>query len=199
MSTAPDRAPHRCGDQVSTLKRINVLYTGLPGLPGTNTFYGHEDGVSTHDQVAAVLAFYTSLATTLRSGLHIAVDSVVEHVDSTNGQVTGVEDTGAGGTVSCSNSGAELPWGSSILVRWRTGVFNAGRELRGRSFIPGATQDDTSAGFPSTALIAAVQGPADTLVGAANLAVFSRTHFTWASVNLASVWSEYALMRSRRD
>lgn len=184
---------------MSNLKRIQVVYTGLPGLPGTSTWYGHEDGVSTHDQVAAVLAFYTSLATTLRSGLHITVPDTAEIVDSTNGQTTGLDDTGAGGTVECSNNGGETTWGTQILCQLRTGFYTSGRELRGRIFIPGATQDDTDSGFPSAALISAVQTPLDTLIGSANLAVYSTTHRTWASVSSGGVWSKYALMRSRRD
>lgn len=184
---------------MSNLKRIQVQYTGLPGLPGTSTWYGHEDGVSAADQVAAVLTFYTALQTTLRSGLTITVPDVVEIVDSTNGQTTGLDDTGSGGTVTCSNSGAVPAWGTQVLLQLRTGFYTSGRELRGRIFLPGITDNDIDSGYPSTAVIAAIQGHLDTLVGSANLAVYSTTHRTWASVSTGSVWGKFALMRSRRD
>jgi hypothetical protein len=184
---------------MSNLKRINVLYTGFAGLPGTNTLYAHENGISAADQVAAVLAFYTGLASAFRSGLHIAVDSVVEIVDSTNGQTTGLDDTGAGGTVTGSNSGALLPPSTQLLVRWRTGVFFSGRELRGRTFLPYFTENDNSSGAPSSGLVASVQTAAQTMADDANLAVFSPTKFQWADVSAAQVWNEWAVLRSRRD
>ena len=184
---------------VSNLKRITVRYSGLPGLPGTNTLYGHEDGVSAADQVAAVLAFVTSVAGTQNDALDIAVDGIVEIVDSTTGQVTGTDDTGAGGSVSGGNGTDLLPTSTQLLVQLRTGVYFGGRELRGRIFLPGFGEDVNTDGRPASTLVSGMQAIVDTLVGDANLAVFSPTKHEWASVHTGVVWDEWAVLRSRRD
>jgi hypothetical protein len=184
---------------VSNLKRISVLYTGLEGLPGTNTIYGHEDGVSAADQVTAVRNFFGAIAGSLKSGLSIQINSVVEIVDSTNGEITGTDDTSAGGTVNGASSQQLLPLTTQALVQLRTGTFFTGRELRGRFFIPGWCETENDAGKPTSGALGLVNTALDTLVGSANLAVFSPTKFQWASVSSAQMWSEWAVLRSRRD
>jgi hypothetical protein len=183
---------------VSNLKRIHVLYTGLPGLPGINTIYGHEDGVSAADQVAAVLDFFDGIGTSLNDSMTVAVNDVVEIVDSTNGNITGTDDTGAGGTVTGSNSSEAVPFSTQLCCGLRTGTYFSGRELRGRFFVPGWCESENDQGVPSASLISFVQGKLDTLIGDANLAVFSPTHFQWASVHTGTVMTQWAVLRSRR-
>lgn len=168
-------------------------------MPGTNTLYGHEDGVSAAGQVNAVLAFFNATKANQHTGLTIFVDGEIEHVDSTNGQVIATENTGAGGTAVGVDASDVLPYATQMLVQLRTGVFFGGRELRGRFFIPGFCEDNSIAGVPSAGILASVQSAATTLVGAAQLAVFSPTKFQWAAVNAAPVWNEWAVLRSRRD
>lgn len=184
---------------MSNLKRITTVWTGLEGLPGTTTMYGHENGVSAHDQVAAVMNFWGAIEGSLSSAIHFFVNPIVEIVDSTTGEITGLDDTGAGGSGAGANGGDLLPLTTQALVRWRTGVFSSGRELRGRTFIPGWCETENDDGKPTSGCVSLVQSAADTLVGSMNMAAYSPTHHTWASVNLASMWTEWAVLRSRRD
>jgi len=183
---------------MSNLKRVTSVWSGLPGLPGTTTLYFHEDGVSTHDQVAAVVTFFNAIKAYLKSGCVVTVNSVAEIIDSTTGLATGLDDTGAGAAVSGTSAGDKLPPSTQALVQWRTGVFFTGRELRGRTFIGALTENENASGLPSSTLTTALTSAATTLLGS-NLAVFSPTKKEWASVTSGLAWSEWAVLRSRRD
>jgi hypothetical protein len=89
------------------------------------------------------------------------------------------------------------------LIRWRTGVFIAGRELRGRTFIPGATESRSANGRPDSTYITTAETAAQDLLdnaalGAA-LVVYSVTHRQVELVQSRSVWGQWAVLRSRRD
>lgn len=184
---------------MSTLHRISVLYGGLPGMPGTNTIYHHENGASAADGVNAVKGFLDDISTNLASALTYDVNPVVEQVDSTTGAVIGVDDTGGGGADTGASGSESLPFSTQLLVQLRTGVFNSGRELRGRIFIPGQVESNNDAGRPSAAWVTFAQSKVDTMLAAGGIAVYSPTHHTWASVSAGKVWNEWAVLRSRRD
>ena len=184
---------------MSNLKRIHVTYEGAPGLPGTNTIYGHENGTSAAEQVDAVFAFFTSMGPSINSSMTVTVDPIVDIVDSTTGLTTGQDDTGAGGTVDCSSSTDPLPLATALLVQFRTGTFFGGRELRGRIFIAGMTEGNSTAGKPDASSLAVWQPFVDTLLDDGQLAVYSPTKHEWASMSSATIWTEWAVMRSRRD
>lgn len=99
-------------------------------------------------------------------------------------------------------SAAEImPFSNQALIRLLTGAFIGGRQLRGRIFVPGLTETANSSG-------SLISTTASTLLAAANalnaatapaLAVWSRTHAAVATVTGVSVWSQFAVLRSRRD
>lgn len=184
---------------MSNLKRIHVVYDGLPGLPGTSTIYGHENGTSAAEQVDAVLAFFTSMQSSMVTGMTTTVESIVDIVDSTTGLVTGQDDTGAGGTATGTGGTDPLPFASALLVQLRTGTYFGGRELRGRFFVAGMLEGNSNAGVPSSTSLGIWQGYLDTLLDDGQLAVFSPTKLEWASISSATLWNKWAVLRSRRD
>jgi len=184
---------------MSNLKRIHVTYDGAPGLPGTNTLYCHENGISAADQVTAVVDFFTSMGPSINSSMTVTVDGIVDIVNSVTGLTTGQDDTGAGDVIDCSGSTDPLPLATALLVQLRSGVFFTGRELRGRFFIAGMVEGNSTAGRPDASSLAVWQPFLDTLVDDSNLAVYSPTKHEWASVSSATLWTEWAVMRSRRD
>lgn len=183
---------------MSHIKRITTVWTGRPGLPGTTTLYFHEDGVTTADQVDAVKAFWNSLKNNIVTGTNLAVDGVAEIVESDTGEIVGTDDTGHGGVIVGTDSADPLPPTVQGLIQWRSGVYVGGREIRGRTFIGCITETSNTAGVPNAGTVAAWTGYATTLK-AANLAVYSPTKHQWASVSSGSAWSQFAVLRSRRD
>lgn len=182
---------------MSNLKRFTIVYTGMPGLPGTNTWYFHENGHTFDDQAAALEAFYTALLPTYAyADLTATFDGTGQIIDSTNGDITGTDTAtpwDTGGTL----TNDPLPYATQLVVQLRTGTYFGGRELRGRAFIPGFTEANSLDGSPDSTLVAAAADAIDVLAGAA-LAVYSPTKKEWASVNSSGVYPEWAVLRSRR-
>lgn len=178
---------------------MQVLNTGLRGLPGTNTWYFHEDGVSVADQVAALSTFYNHLATGItRAPLQYSFDGITEIVESSTGEIVGTDSTGAAWSHTATATGSALPFSTQGLLQLRTGVYFGGRELRGRIFLCGFVEDNSDEGEPVGALVSEVNGWAADLVDA-NLAVFSPSKLEFASVSAITMWTEWAVLRSRRD
>jgi len=183
---------------MSTLHRITTVWTGAPGMPGTTTLYGHENGDSTRDQVEAVGDFLATLTSSLNTDLTATVSGQVELISSTSGDITGVDDTGADVVVEMTDTAAALPYTTQLLVQFRTGVYFSGRELRGRMFIPGFCEDGNLQGVPDPDVVSGVAAAASTMVGH-GFAVYSPSKHQWASISAATVWNEWAVLRSRRD
>jgi len=183
---------------MSNLHRITTVWTGAPGMPGTTTLYGHENGDSTRDQVEAVGDFLTTLVSSLDTRLTATVSGQVEIVSSTSGDITSIDDTGADVVVEMNDSATPLPYTTQLLVQFRTGVYFTGRELRGRMFIPGFCEDGNVDGAPDPDVVSGVAAAASTMVGH-DFAVYSPSKHQWASVSAATVWNQWAVLRSRRD
>lgn len=183
---------------MSNLKRFTVDLSGFAGLPGTNTWYFHENGSTFDDQAAALNAFYTAVL--VGSAFHTynaAWGGTGEIVDSTTGEITGL-DTADPWSVTGDQTVDPLPPTSQALLQLRTGTFFGGRELRGRIFLGGYTEASSTDGKPTSALVTTISTAANTL-NAAALAVYSPTKHEWSSVSSTTVWSEFAVLRSRRD
>jgi hypothetical protein len=134
----------------------------------------------------------------LATGLVSTTLGAVELIDSTTGQPTGVADGGPDVVTGGNGEGERLPFATQGLCRLRTNTFFGGRELRGRLYIPGLTEDHSDAGVPNANFKTKVQD-ALTLLGESALAVYSPTKHQWATVGATSVWSQWAVLRSRRD
>lgn len=148
----------------------------------------------------AVSTWLTAVGPHMADAQAAQVDSEVLEVDVVTGQTTGV------GTISSSavlGSGGnnQVAQASMLLVRWRTGVFTEGREIRGRTFVPGiGAGGSTPAGEVLPALITAMDTANSAFIGGVPpLVVYSAMHGTLAEVSTANVWTEFAVMRSRRE
>jgi len=87
---------------------------------------------------------------------------------------------------------------TAVLVRWRTGVWVAGRQITGRTYLPYPSQS-TGGGSISNAVVNDIQASATALVNATVMQIWSRKNGTTALPTSASVWNEYASQRRRRD
>lgn len=93
----------------------------------------------------------------------------------------------------------QLADATQMLLQWRTGVIVSGRQLRGRTFLPGIAQSEIANGNVRESSRTAVQDALATLIGTGHApAVWSRKHGTVAEAVSADVWNEFAVQRRRR-
>jgi hypothetical protein len=182
---------------MTTLARVTTLLTGMPGLPGTNTYTANPATDDPAVLTTLIHDFYDSFHTNVASALTMTTFGQHLLFDSTTGVATGTQDGGDDQAVTGGNSGEFLPLPIQLLVQWRTGVFFGGRELRGRTFLAGFVEGLNDNGVPNLDLVAAVSTAANDLAG--HLVIWSPTHLEWASVSRATVWFKWAELRSRRD
>lgn len=184
--------------------RVTTIWGGTgQGLPYYSTHYfgGTTEGEA-DAAVAAVSEFWQACSTITDTGLAPVIQPEVEVVDVASGQVTGVFITEPD-QPDMTASGDTLPWATQGLIRWRTGVFEAGREIRGRTFLPGMMEANNVLGVPASSWVTLANTAASTMLtestGAGGLVVYSRTHGQDALVSVGSAWNQWASVRSRRD
>jgi hypothetical protein len=194
------------------MMRVTTAWTSPNGGPGTSTMFVNGDGsLLAQDAVNAIAAFWNGLSARIATAVDAAIESDVYVINAANGEATGVHSTAppavvTSGTVD-QNSAA-----TQGLVRWLTGVYLDGRQVRGRTYIPGPMESDNAAGRPGSAWLTPVQAAANTLVGTGLLGVWRRPlpdpeapngpplrAGSFHLVNAASAWGEWAVLRSRRN
>lgn len=180
--------------------RIRTVLTGNQGSPWLNTMYFDDGGGSAQQAADAAGLFWAECQDGMKTTIHWETEADVATIDEATGNTTAVTLTTPvdGDGV---DSGNILPWATQGLVRFRTGVYLAGREIRGRAFIPGTTETFTATGLPDSSLTAYMQNAVTAVLGAANatLVVWSRKNQVSAVVSSGSPWNNYATLRSRRD
>lgn len=180
--------------------RVSTVITGIPGGSYFHRFY-FDDSTNTAQQAAtATVTWWSAVDNLFANDLVWTVQPVVEVVDVTTGQITSTVSV-TGGTGVGADATSYLPAATQILVRWRTTNFVNGREIRGRTFIPGATEAATADGVLDSTWVSTLNTANAALIASANaeLVVYSPTHHTLGNVTAASVWTQFAVLRSRRD
>lgn len=178
--------------------RVRTEFTGIQGSPWLSTMYFGTVG-SAADAVAAVGTFWTAVQGLMNNSVNWATLPEVEEI-GVDGTLIGIEsttpETGSGGSAT-----DVLPPMTQALVRWRTGAVFGNRELRGRTFIPGLTESAAVDGNLDPTDAATIQTAAAALIADIDsaLVIWSREHAQQILVATASVWSQFASLRSRRD
>ena len=184
---------------MALLYRVVTRFTGPPGAPYFNTTYWDDLALSDASNAAGqVAAWWSEIAPGLRDDMDIAIEPEVAHVESTTGEVIGVSVVSAAVTQP-TNTADPLPLASQGLMRLRTGSYTGGRELRGRMFIPGMTEGQTTDGRLTTATVDSLNASAAAELVVPGLVVYSPTHHVFAAVTAGSMWQDLAILRSRRD
>jgi len=180
--------------------RVRTVFTGMQGAPWLNTLFFDDQAGTAAQAVTAVGTFWSSVDGLIDSEVDWTTLADVETVASATGQVTGVTQT-TPATGSGALAAEALPIATQGLVRWRTGIFAGGREIKGRTFIPGLTETANDNGKPTSAVVTAVNAAAAALISDANsaLVIYTRANSAEATVISGSCWTEFAVLRSRRD
>lgn len=181
--------------------RVRTVFNGPAGSPWLSTLYFDVAGGSAQQAANAAGAFFTAIQGLMSTTVTWATEPDVTTVNSALGLATGSTPTtpvsGAGTVVT-----ELLPRIAQGLVRWLTGSFPSGRQIRGRTFIPGLTESaNTTGGVVVAGNRTTIQTAANNLIADANstLNVWSRAHGTFYPVSTADVWTQFASLRSRRD
>lgn len=181
--------------------RVTTTFSGPQVVGGgISQMYFSEDGGSAADALGAVVDFWAAADDAVHVSTTIRTSGELEVV-SLDGTITGTLAAGDTVTRTGTDDSDPLPPATQALVRWRTGIFTGGREIRGRTFIPSGGEAFSVAGVPGGGRLASLAGAAGSLASDpdSGLVVWSRTHAAQAIVSSAQVAPFFAVLRSRRD
>lgn len=181
--------------------RVRVVWTG-PTVAGggLSTFYMLDLGGGEAAAVDGVGDFLDAIDANLVNTLTWSTEPDVDTIDPVTGALTGSSSvtprSGAGGNID-----QPLPLATQGLLRMRTGFIVAGRELKGRLFVPGFCENNNSSGGPDSGTRFNIDTASDALIARTDTswAVWSRTHGQASAVTAAPMWNKWAVLRSRRD
>lgn len=182
--------------------RVQFEITGPQGSPWLSTMHFSGTTLANAQGAAnAVRAFWLALQGKIHGTAVGRVLPDVIIINDITGLPTGSFTVTPGDPISFTGGQPLLPPTTQALVRWRTGVYDAGREIRGRTFIPGITTFNNDQGKPDSALLANLTSAAAALVADANseLVVYSKKAGASAVVTGGSPWTLFAELRTRRD
>ena len=187
---------------MANLYRIRTVIS-RSSLPwGLSTQYFAAGALQTSgDASTAVHNFWNAIKSYVSDQVVFQVVNEVDVINVDTGVIQSVESPGDLGAVAGTDEGEPLPWQTQLVGRLRTGEYIAGRELRGRIFIPGISESNSSSGVPAGGLVDTVN---DAMTGAfipglsAEAVVYSRTHHVAAPVSAATCATQFAVLRSRR-
>lgn len=182
--------------------RVRTEWTGsAPGLTYLSTLYFGTSLYVVDDAVTAVLAFWDDIRGQIRNELTYTVSNEVSVLDDVTGTLQSVEFATTGGTNTGDNSNEALPPMAQGLVRIGTDTVVGGRVLKGHLYVPGATEASSTDGVPSSEYLSTVGGAFNDLIDdvGSELRIWSRSNGASALATGATVWAQWAVLRSRRD
>lgn len=185
---------------MSTLYRVRTAITGGPGGSELNTLYFNKAVGTAQNAADAVRAFWAALAGVINSPYRMTVEPLVYTIDSATGLATMTEGTSTT-QVSGGDGNDALPPATNGVVRAHTGLFIAGRELTGKIWIPGPTENQSTGGVPAATYTAAVNTALTHILpgGSTDWVIWSRKHLQFFTVTSASPWNLWGSLRSRRS
>jgi hypothetical protein len=180
--------------------RINIAGVATGGGVITQHWLASEDGAGALAVRTALNTWLTAVKSQVHTTCVFTVFEPLEVIDPATGQVSGTLPITTMTHVGASTT-EQQPRAIQALVRWFTGVYVGGREIRGRTFIPGITEGGNDAGVPASALMTNLDSAANTLASdsSAKLAVWSKARGQAVDVVSAATWNQFAVLRSRRD
>lgn len=191
----------RARSTVSNLWQVKTQITGGSGAAQLSTmFFDQPAGATAQDAANAVRAFWDGVKTKVSNLYSFQVELAVEDIDIATGKPVGLTAVTAAVVTGTIATGVN-PWQTQGLIQWRSGVFLGGRELRGRTFIPGTLIADEGTGVPTASYITTLNTAASTLASDPNssLAIYSRKKRAIGVVTSGQAWNKWAVLRSRRD
>lgn len=185
------------------IRKVLTQWTGIAGTPHLSTMFFTQSAGTAQQNVDNVDTFWNAMLGSIDNSLTYTVLGDVQIIDDSTGLVIGLESaTPQVGTGSVST--AVTPPATQGLINMRTGTFISGRGLRGKVYVPGvpvtaATADGRPTAAYTTLLTNAGQGLITNSTANGPWRVFSRTHLQSWAVTSATAWTDFAVLRSRRQ
>jgi hypothetical protein len=179
--------------------RTRTTLNGTQGSPYVMTHYFEgSGGTAASAAAAAVVAFMNALDAGITDQLVWEVESEVTEL--TEAGLIVASHTTAGGTGVGAAASEPLPIASQGLIQWRTGTYLGGREIRGRTFVPGLTSGANDDGRVAASTVTFLEGAGELLLAQPVVpVVWSRKHQNSIPISGVTVWSQFAMLTSRRD
>jgi hypothetical protein len=189
--------------------RVRTTWTSPQGGPYLSTHYftGASD-VAAQDAVDALVTFWQAVDAGIMNTYTWTVLPEVAHIDEDDGKILNLYPVTGDSAPGAVTSGTQLPPSNQVLVRWHTQAYIDGRNVRGRTFIPGVPTANNQAGKFNSGSAAIFDTAAEALISDAGseLVVWRRpnpaaetTAGQAIPVSAASVWLDFAILRRRRD
>jgi hypothetical protein len=183
------------------LYRVRTALTGGAGGPQVNTLYFSSfPGRTAEAASAAAGVLWSALRFVMSGEYSFATEADVYTMNDGTGEITGVTTTTVTTDVG-EASGDPLPWMTQGLIRWNTGLYVGGRLVKGRVFIPGATEGLSTGGIPDASYTNSVQAAIDALLAdtTAELMVWSQKNTDTYPVIGGSPGTMWSYLSSRRS
>lgn len=186
------------------MNRVRVVLTGVAGSPAYMNFYTNNGLVSASLAHSVVATLMFNLKAQWRTSVQYLVEGDVALVESTTDTIIGVTSIAPVSGAGSSSSNSQVPLASQVLVRFLTGAYAGGRQVRGRLFLPYfiSSNMDVGSGGVVAATVTNVNTHFNTYLTAFapnGAVVYSRKNGTGYAISAASTWNQWAVMRSRRD
>lgn len=193
---------------MADMARVRTVFTGVAGTPWYSNIYigAIGSGIDFQAYTDAVGDFWESQASVLRGDVDYTVEGDLAILNDATGEITRVEGT-TGVSGSFTSAAEPLPTQTQLLLRVLTNTYLNGRRIRGRIFIPGYCEPSSTAGRPAPTLLTDVPASFEATIGALPHPVV-----VWHKPNAETgapgsqhaydsiqVWSEWSVLRSRRD
>lgn len=199
---------------MATILRVRASIAVNAGAStALTTFYWDSTGAAlgalATESVARVRAAYAALAAIIGGGSTYTPNLLVDEIDENTGAIVNQVTAAAPAALSFTGVGNFLPLQTQALVQYQTALFIGGRRVRGRTYIPGFTASQSSAGGNLIAGATTALGNFNTALGATivtatNQRVWHRPSRTTGTGGLSAVVAtrtaspSFAVMRSRR-
>jgi hypothetical protein len=198
------------------IARVVTRWTGFNGAPGfTNLFFrdfeggdGQPNQASIEGAQARVQTFWNAVNDYLPNDVTLTIDSVVDILDSTNGQLINSLNAPSSPVITGLDASSYAA-ASGAVISWRTATIRNGRRIRGRTFlVPMGSGAFGVNGGIQPSIVTALQNAANALLassGTPDLHIWARptgpgaTDGVLGLVTGASVPTVGAVLRSRRD
>jgi len=190
-----------------TLARVRTIWTGPQVVGGgvTDLYFNGSSG-DEDDMVDVVAAFWGALDGDIATGNTATFEPEVVNINEGTGAIISIVTLGVVPAPVVGQSVADqLPTATQGLMRWGTSGIVNNRIVRGRTFLPAMVESNNDNGQPTTAF--GVTADAAALAYIQNGVVLP---MIWArpapgragsqhNVLSGSLWSQWAVLRSRRD